>query len=444
MHGRYARQAPAPRPRLSSGRGRRDSTTGGDDTRPEDGPVARKHFSPGPGERGQGRGRLQPGGRGRPGPGRGRPVPGLHAPPATGATKPTRSPRSGHRGDLGGDGATGWALMIGLETVGFGRLAIAPERRPRTSSPRRPEPVFCGALNPRAVARAVRGGWMVSGQWPFASGCHARRLLLGPVHVDLVDPTKFLEVIVPRADYQILATWQVNGLRGSGSHDVAVRDLFVPETDDPHPGSPPGPAPGHAVRVAAVLPPRLQQGRRVASGSPGPRSTPSPTLCSASPPAHEPPAAGAAPGPAGHRPGRGDRAQRPGVLLDVSAAHGRPSPPAVAAARPQAGDRPPRLLAGLPGGDPGRVHAVRRRRDQPEPRGSVLGRCLRDVVVVPQQIMVAPHFIEDAGRVLLGLDPPRTRLLIGRPPRPALDRRLLPLAQIRATQRADSGAGATL
>jgi hypothetical protein len=37
--------------------------------------------------------------------------------------------------------------------------------------------------------------------------------------------------------------------------------------------------------------------------------------------------------------------------------------------------------------------------------GSLLGRCLRDVQVVPQQVMVAPHFIEDAGRVLLGLDP---------------------------------------
>jgi alkylation response protein AidB-like acyl-CoA dehydrogenase len=41
----------------------------------------------------------------------------------------------------------------------------------------------------------------------------------------------------------------------------------------------------------------------------------------------------------------------------------------------------------------------------PNPVDSVLGRCARDVVVVPQQLMVAPHFIEAAGRVLLGLDP---------------------------------------
>ncbi len=36
---------------------------------------------------------------------------------------------------------------------------------------------------------------------------------------------------------------------------------------------------------------------------------------------------------------------------------------------------------------------------------SLIGRARRDVAVVAQQIMVAPHFIDDAGRVLLGLDP---------------------------------------
>ena len=37
--------------------------------------------------------------------------------------------------------------------------------------------------------------------------------------------------------------------------------------------------------------------------------------------------------------------------------------------------------------------------------GSAIGRARRDVAVVAQHIMVAPQFIEDAGRVLLGLDP---------------------------------------
>ena len=38
-----------------------------------------------------------------------------------------------------------------------------------------------------------------------------------------------LEVLVPRAEYRVLDTWHVAGLRGSGSHDVEVEDVFVPD-----------------------------------------------------------------------------------------------------------------------------------------------------------------------------------------------------------------------
>jgi alkylation response protein AidB-like acyl-CoA dehydrogenase len=37
------------------------------------------------------------------------------------------------------------------------------------------------------------------------------------------------EALIPHGEFEILDTWQVAGLRGSGSHDVAVRDRFVPE-----------------------------------------------------------------------------------------------------------------------------------------------------------------------------------------------------------------------
>ena len=42
------------------------------------------------------------------------------------------------------------------------------------------------------------------------------------------DITRLIEVLVPRADYEILDTWHTMGLRGTGSHDVQMQDLFVP------------------------------------------------------------------------------------------------------------------------------------------------------------------------------------------------------------------------
>ena len=70
-----------------------------------------------------------------------------------------------------GDGATGWALMIGIETVGIGGSLMAPETAAKLFA-EQPDLVMCGALNPQGRARRVDGGWIVNGKWPFASTMH--------------------------------------------------------------------------------------------------------------------------------------------------------------------------------------------------------------------------------------------------------------------------------
>jgi alkylation response protein AidB-like acyl-CoA dehydrogenase len=45
-------------------------------------------------------------------------------------------------------------------------------------------------------------------------------------------------LFVPKGSYQILDTWHVGGLRGSGSHDVVVDDVFVPVEDSFSPAPP--------------------------------------------------------------------------------------------------------------------------------------------------------------------------------------------------------------
>ncbi len=113
-------------------------------------------------------------------------------------------------------------------------------------------PTTAGALNPPAAARRVDGGWRITGRVPFASGCHnARWLAMPAAEMDgdrpRVDPAtgkpEVFGVFFPRAEAEILDTWHTVGMRGTGSADFAVRDLFVPDrmTAPVGPLSRPGP-----------------------------------------------------------------------------------------------------------------------------------------------------------------------------------------------------------
>jgi alkylation response protein AidB-like acyl-CoA dehydrogenase len=100
-------------------------------------------------------------------------------------------------------------------------------------------PTVAGALNPPAAATRVEGGWRSTGQCPFGSGCHnAQWLAMPAIEMDgdqpKVDPqtgeqVAAFGVFFPRAEAQILDTWNTYGMRGTGSADYAVDDLFVPD-----------------------------------------------------------------------------------------------------------------------------------------------------------------------------------------------------------------------
>jgi alkylation response protein AidB-like acyl-CoA dehydrogenase len=99
-------------------------------------------------------------------------------------------------------------------------------------------PTVAGALNPPAPARRVDGGWLVSGQCPFGSGCRNAKWLAMPAlemegdapKVDPVtgQPAPF-GVFFPSTQAKILDTWHTLGMRGTGSTDYRVDGLFVPD-----------------------------------------------------------------------------------------------------------------------------------------------------------------------------------------------------------------------
>lgn len=83
---------------------------------------------------------------------------------------------------------------------------------------------------PRAEVTPVDGGYRISGRWGFSSGVdHCDWAFLGGL---VKDPETgvpdFWTFLVPRGDFEVLPIWNTIGLGGTGSHDVTVKDAFVP------------------------------------------------------------------------------------------------------------------------------------------------------------------------------------------------------------------------
>ena len=134
------------------------------------------------------------------------------------------------------DGSTGWNLMIGMEVQGFVAAAFPPEQAKALFGD--PEVIVSGALNPQGRATVETGGLRVSGRWLMASGCQNSDYFWG--QCILVDDqgefqraeagqVQLREVLVDTSSVNILDTWHSSGICGSGSHDVEMKDVFIPD-----------------------------------------------------------------------------------------------------------------------------------------------------------------------------------------------------------------------
>ena len=88
-----------------------------------------------------------------------------------------------------------------------------------------PDALVSSSLNPgRSTCVPVNGGYRLTGRWEFSSGCDGSSwVMLGHPGVG-----ERCWALVPREDFEIIDTWFVSGLKGSGSKDISVRDVFVP------------------------------------------------------------------------------------------------------------------------------------------------------------------------------------------------------------------------
>jgi 3-hydroxy-9,10-secoandrosta-1,3,5(10)-triene-9,17-dione monooxygenase len=126
------------------------------------------------------------------------------------------------------DMSVGW--VYGVVGVHSWQLALFDNRAAEDVWGRDDSALIASSYMPAAKLTAVEGGFRISGRWRFSSGCdHADWVFLGgllpPDEDAQVRPGTFL---LPREDIKILDTWNVAGLKGTGSNDVVVQDAFVP------------------------------------------------------------------------------------------------------------------------------------------------------------------------------------------------------------------------
>ena len=111
------------------------------------------------------------------------------------------------------------------------RLSLFPERAQQDVWGSNPDAWVAGSLAPHGDAKAVEGGWRVTGKWMWASGSlHAQWAACG-IHMnnDKGETVNFGLSLMPMSELTIEDTWFVAGMKGTGSNTIVAKDVFVPE-----------------------------------------------------------------------------------------------------------------------------------------------------------------------------------------------------------------------
>ncbi|MCD2110430.1 MULTISPECIES: acyl-CoA dehydrogenase family protein [Rhodococcus] len=131
------------------------------------------------------------------------------------------------------DGATGW--VSGIVGVHPWEMAFFDPKAQEEVWGENPDTWIASPYAPMGVATPVDGGYILNGRWSFSSGTdHCDWVMIGAAVGDKdgnrLSPPQSLHVLLPRSDYRIdHESWNVVGLRGTGSKDLIVENAFLPE-----------------------------------------------------------------------------------------------------------------------------------------------------------------------------------------------------------------------
>ncbi|WP_138841592.1 acyl-CoA dehydrogenase family protein [Rhodococcus pyridinivorans] len=131
------------------------------------------------------------------------------------------------------DGATGW--VSGIVGVHPWEMAFFDPKAQEEVWGENPDTWIASPYAPMGVATPVDGGYILNGRWSFSSGTdHCDWVMIGAAVGDKdgnrLNPPQSLHVLLPRSDYRIdHDSWNVVGLRGTGSKDLIVENAYLPE-----------------------------------------------------------------------------------------------------------------------------------------------------------------------------------------------------------------------
>ncbi|MDO8860718.1 acyl-CoA dehydrogenase family protein [Haliea sp. E1-2-M8] len=128
---------------------------------------------------------------------------------------------------------TSSAWVLGVVAVHNWQLALFDDQAAQDVWGDDPTVLISSSYAPVGKLTLVEGGFRLSGRWSFSSGSeHCQWAFLGavvPTPEAPFDMANYRTFLVPISDYKIVDNWDVVGLQGTGSHDIVVEDVFVPE-----------------------------------------------------------------------------------------------------------------------------------------------------------------------------------------------------------------------
>ena len=131
------------------------------------------------------------------------------------------------------DSAAGWIVANSSTIASFSWFPVEANKEMRADLRGFP----AGSWFPPGTAEPVEGGYRVSGQWSFGSGCNYANWLTGQALVTENGVPKIgpdgkpiaLIVFFRASEATIIDTWHTLGMRGTGSNDVRIEQVFIPE-----------------------------------------------------------------------------------------------------------------------------------------------------------------------------------------------------------------------